>query len=142
MLRGCFTKYKEYYGQDKEEFFEALKTNLTAETQVFYRYHKNVSSFTFALPGYDYYHRFNTEEWMNMTIRINNQTVNYEMMSLSESVLKFVSALFIVSNTKISDDILNNGNFNFVLDNGNDYIINAIDEADIFYSDVSFYILL
>lgn len=75
---------------------------------------------------------------MNMTIRIDQDNERYEMMSLSEAMLKFIAALFIVANKEVNDELLRNGNFNFILDNGNDLVINGISESDTFYSDVDF----
>jgi len=134
---GLYTKYEEYYGKNREDFMIDLQQGLTKETLNFHEAHISVFSYSYELSSYDDYYRFNTQRWMNMTMRINKDHVDYEMMSLSEAVAKFISALFIIANMKVNNDLLSNGNFNFVLDNGNDLVINAITEADNFHANVS-----
>ena len=92
---------------------------------------------TFLLPDYKDYAKYNTER--NIEVRININITHWEirLQSLSELALRFTSAANIVGNTDPNFDVSTYDNALFIIENGRDKIISAIDDSADLYVTVS-----
>ena len=134
-IRGLFTKYKEYYGLDKNSYIESLKTDLVVEASDFYESHKELFRHTLALADYESYAGFNTERNMIVDVTIGKKIVQEEQ-SLAEALIQLISCVIDKSNDRTEGYVVHDNQMAYIIDNGNDVLMLGILSSADFYSSV------
>lgn len=110
--------------------------SLNAKAKELYAIQKTLARSTAELADFKDYSAYNSERNVMLLIKVkNNQTIN-EMMCLSEAMAYFITSAFNIAKLGVDDDLYADSSFYYILGNGNDAILEAVDNASDFFSKV------
>lgn len=137
-FRGHYTAYEKFNSMNKEEYMRGLKSNLTVEATSMYEMHKDLIQRTLELPDFDDYAEYSTKQNIPLFVRINGTKVINDNYSLSESVIKFISSVYIVGHEFSNSNLTADEYMYYILENGKNNLVVALRNSFEFYSDVAF----
>jgi hypothetical protein len=127
---------QERYGLNKSAYFSRVQQTLKDESAVLYTLHKEVMRLTLDLPNFDSYAAYNVERNTRLEMKANATTIIQEAMSLPEAVGQYISAVFALANSNLTQITEDNPNLFFLLANGNDIIFYSLLNSAMFYMNV------
>jgi len=131
-----FTRYEEFYNRNKESYFKDVMVSLKEKAKELYEIQRTLVHGTTALSDFADYAIYNSERNVKLIMKINiNQTID-EILSLSEAMLFFITSAYNVPKLTLNDNLDSDKSFNYILKNGNEAILTAIDNASDFFSNV------
>ena len=110
--------------------------SLKEKAKELYEIQRTLVHGTTALSDFADYAIYNSERNVKLIMKINiNQTID-EILSLSEAMLFFITSAYNVPKLTLNDNLDSDKSFNYILKNGNEAILTAIDNASDFFSNV------
>jgi len=128
------TTYKKYYDLNETQYFKFVQKEMKDECIKLYALQKELVKNTILLPDYNDYAQYSTERNMIVDIPVNDTYKVHEDLSLSESMMQFISAVFSTANEQQEFDIIKDGNMMYMVSNGLDVLIEGILNSADFYS--------